>query len=64
MDEKPHTFDLNGDVMWVEPPNMAKLPSMVQTISHYVAKDKKDKKPLASDKMDDMTPPKPKAKQN
>lgn len=40
MDKRPHTFDLNGEVMWVEPPNLAKLPKMVESLIHHVPRDK------------------------
>jgi len=36
MENKQHTFDLNGNVMWVEPPNLAKLPGVHQTVGHNV----------------------------
>lgn len=39
MDKRLHTYDLNGEVMWVEPPNLQKLPTVLETVGHRIKKE-------------------------
>lgn len=64
MDKRPHTYDLDGNVMWVEPPNLQKLPQVVEMIRHNVKSDKIAPVPDATTRssLGGVSAPKPKKK--
>lgn len=67
MDQRPHTFDMNGNVLWVEQINVAKLPKMQEVLAHGVSKTRSTKETLPSQKtlvVESQTPLKPKPKRN
>lgn len=50
MAQRPHTFDLNGNVLWVEQVNYSKLPNLQEAVSHRVLKNRSTKEAVAAAK--------------
>lgn len=44
MEKKPHTFDLHGNVIWVEPPNVQKMPNLKPACIPKIKEDPADRK--------------------
>jgi len=62
MDKRPHTFDLNGEVLWVEPPKVDKLPKVQETVEINIKRNLKPKTEDNAAKQPDRSPKKAKAK--
>lgn len=58
MEKRPHTFDLDGNVLWIQPPNPQKLPRFQEVVRHDFKADNEKAFRDSKTKLNE-TPPKP-----